>query len=297
MNEKLSSASTTFMVLLIGLLWGLNWPAVKIMLTEVPPLTIRAVAFPVAAGILAAVALFKGQGLVPARGEWSRIAVTGLLLVCGFNLLTTVGQLLMEASRAAIIAYLMPAMTVGLAWMFLGERLGPRGSMALAAGMLGIVIMASEDFTALVSDPLGILVMLLAALSWAAGNVCQKHWKFTLRSLPLTIWYFAVSTIVAWALVLVYEPPSEQSWPSPLVLSILIYHALGPMVICYALWTMLLDGQSASTTAITALLAPVVGVVSSIIILGEPTTWQKVVALALILASVALVLIPAAPKR
>lgn len=54
-------------VVLIGLFWGLNWPAVKFMLTEMPPMTIRAMAFPVAAVCLAAVAWGRGLALRPAR--------------------------------------------------------------------------------------------------------------------------------------------------------------------------------------------------------------------------------------
>ena len=213
-------------------------------------------------------------------------------MVCGFNVLTTIGQLLIESSKAAIIAYSMPAMTAGLAALFLGERLGVKGGTALFAGMLGIAVLASESLSAWVEAPAGPLVMLLAAFSWAAGNVMLKGRDWQLEALPLTVWFFAVSSLTVWPLVLVFEPPWLQSWPSVPVAATLLYHALGPMVICYALWTVLVDRLPASVAAITALLAPVVGVLSSLILLGEAVTWQKLVALALILVSITLVLTP-----
>ena len=72
-------------VALIGLLWGLNWPAVKYMLTEMPPLTIRATAFPMAAILLALIASARGERLWPKPREWGPIIVTGLLVIFGFN--------------------------------------------------------------------------------------------------------------------------------------------------------------------------------------------------------------------
>lgn len=297
MTQARTGAATLAIVVLIGTLWGLNWPAVKFMLTEMPPLTIRAAAFPLAAGILAVIAIARGQRLLPDRKEWLAIAITGLLVICGFNVLTTLGQVLIESSKAAIIAYAMPAMTAGLAAAFLGERLGLRGGLALLAGMAGICVLVSENFSAIVAAPAGPLIMLLAALSWALGNVMLKGRTWELEGLPLTVWFFVVSTLAIWPLVLIFEPPWEQSWPSMPVLATLLYHALGPMVICYALWTALVDRLPASVAAITALLAPVVGVVSSLILLGEPTTWQKLVALALILVSITLVLFPAKSGR
>ncbi len=279
-------------VVLIGLLWGLNWPAVKFMLTEIPPMTIRAVAFPVAAVCLAVIAWGRGERLKPVPGEILAMIFTGLLVICGFNVLTALGQMLTETSKAAIIAYTMPAMTAGFAAVFLGERLGRARLIALAVGMGGLVVLASEDFSALISDPVGPAVMLLAALSWALGNVALKARKWQLSSLSLTVWFFVASSVFIWPLVLIFEPPWQQTLPSAPVLATLLYHALGPMVICYALWTALVGRLSASVAAITSLLAPVVGVLSAVVLLGDPVTWQKIVALGMILISIKLAIAP-----
>ena len=129
-----SRAGTALIVLTIGLLWGLNWPAVKFMMTEIPPLTVRALAFPMAAVLLAAVALLLGHRLRPPRAEIPALICAGLLGVFAFNVLTSIGQTLTEASRAAIVAYTMPAQTAVLAALFLGERLTGRRVAALGIG-------------------------------------------------------------------------------------------------------------------------------------------------------------------
>lgn len=282
-------------VALIGLLWGLNWPAVKFMLTEMPPLTIRATAFPFAAVLLAAITSARGERLWPAPHEWLPLVITGLLVIFGFNVLTALGQTLTETSKAAIIAYTMPALTAMLAALFLGERLEARHKASLLLGMAGLGVLASENFAELLSAPLGPAIMFGAALSWAGGNVALKGFEWRLSPLARTVWFFVISTVLAWPLVLIFEPLSQQNWPSVPVFATLLYHAVGPMVICYALWSVLVGRLSATVAAIAALLAPVVGVSSAIILLGDPITWQKIVSLAMILASIVLTL--SAPSR
>ena len=126
------------MVTMIGLLWGLNWPAVKFLLTELPPVTLRAVAFTFAAALLAVIARARGETFLPEAREIPAILATGLFLIFGFNVLTAIGQTLTETSKAAIIAYTMPALTAGLAALLLGERLDRRRLAALAIGTAGL---------------------------------------------------------------------------------------------------------------------------------------------------------------
>ena len=290
MPAFLHKQASILTVILIGLLWGLNWPAVKFMLTELPPLTIRAVAFPLAALLLAMIARARGQRLWPQSGEWWPLTYTGLLVVFGFNISTSLGQLFTETSKAAIIAYTMPALTAVFAVIFLKERLGAARVLALVLSMAGLAVLASENVSDLIAAPLGPAIMFTAALSWALGNIALKAGSWSLQPLALTVWFFVVSTLACWPLVLIFEPPWQQTWPSTPVLWTLVYHALGPMVIAYACWTVLVGQLPATVAAIAALLAPIVGVLSAIIVLGDPLTWQKALALSMVLASIAMTL-------
>jgi drug/metabolite transporter (DMT)-like permease len=290
------AGSSLLMVIVIGVLWGLNWPAVKFMLTEMPPLTIRALAFPLAAILLAVIAKGMGRSLRPAREDYLPIAITGLFLVFGFNILTSFGQLVTETSRATIIAYTMPALTALLAVIFLNERPGARLVLALVLGMAALLVLASEDFAALAAEPLGPALMLGAALSWALGNVALKARRWSLPPLSLTVWFFVVASVLAWPLVCAFEPPWRQSPPSWPILLTLTYHVLGPMVVCYALWTIVLGRLSATVASISVLTAPIVGVSSAMILLGEPSTWQKVLSLLMVVTSISVTLMPRADR-
>jgi drug/metabolite transporter (DMT)-like permease len=277
---------------LVGLLWGLNWPAVKFMMTEIPPLTIRAVAFPLAALLLALITRVMGHPLGVPRDERLPLLVTGVFLIFGFNILTSLGQVLVETSKAAIIAYIMPALTAVLAAVFLGERIGRPVVIALLIGMAGLAVLASENFAALAAAPLGPAIMAGAALSWALGNVAVKMRRWRTPPLVMSVWFFVVSSLLIWPLVLVFEPLSAQHWPGAPVLWTFVYHVLGPMVVCYLLWTILLGRLPATVAAIALLTAPVVGVLSSVLLLGDTLTWQKLLSLLMIILSIAMTLAP-----
>ena len=279
-------AGTIVAVAVIGLFWGLNWPAVKYLLTELPPFTIRAVALTAAALVLGAYALARGEHLRPPVREIPWMVLTGLLTIFGFNVLVVLGQVLTETSKAAIIAYLMPALTAVFAAILLGERLSAWRIAALAVGMAGIATLAAENLGALVAAPLGPAIMLGAATVWALGTVAMKAGRFTLAPLGLTVWFLGVSGLACWPFVLAFE--SWPGMPSAPVLAVWAWHALLPMVLCYALWTRLVGELPASVAAIATLMAPVVGVSSSMALLGDPATWHKIVALGLVLASIAL---------
>ncbi|HET7408557.1 MAG TPA: DMT family transporter, partial [Paracoccaceae bacterium] len=284
-----ADGTTLVTIVLIGVFWGLNWPAMQFLLTEVPPFSIRAVALTGAAATLALVVRATGQRLLPPVRELPWMALTGLLSVFGFNILVIIGQTMTEASKAAIIAYIMPAMTAVLSALLLGERLSGRRLAALALGTAGIGVLLSEDFAGVLAAPAGALVMLASALSWALGTVAMKAGRFTLAPMGLTVWFLGLSALASWPLVLGFETgwwedPSPSGW----IVAVWAWHGFMPMVVCYALWTSLVGRLPASLAAIATLLAPFVGVSSAIPLLGEPASWQKGVALTLVLGSIAL---------
>ena len=134
--------------------------------------------------------------------------------------------------------------------------------------------------------------MFAGAFSWAIGNIILKARTWTLEPMALAAWLFAIASVLAWPLVFVFEPLAAQHLPSLPVLLTFAYHVLGPMVVCYLLWNILLGRLPASVAAISTLTAPVVGVLSSVLLLGEALTWQVAVSLTMIVASIFMTLVP-----
>jgi drug/metabolite transporter (DMT)-like permease len=261
------------------------------MLSEVPPLTLRAFGFSAAALALMAIAAGLGHRMKPAPGEIASLVLTSLFVLFGFNMLTAMGQLFTPASNAAIIAYTMPSITAILSAIFLGEVLNRRLILSICIGLAGLGVLASANFSALIANPLGPAIMLSAALSWSIGNILMQARTWTLSPLARAAWFFTIAAALTWPLVLIFEPLRTFTLPSATSLWIFAFHVGGPMVAGYVIWTILLGRLSATVAAIATLIAPVVGVSSSIILLNEDLSWQKAIALILIVASIAMALL------
>jgi drug/metabolite transporter (DMT)-like permease len=248
-----------------ALLWGFNWPAVKIMLETSGPWTLRAAGLSCGAAILLAVTRLAGQSLKIARKDWLTIAVAGLLNVAGFNIFAVFAQLSMPTSRAAILTFTMPLWAAVFSWVFLGETLDRLRSVSLALGAVGIGVL-SVPFWPIVQAgglPFGLVYVLGAAISWALGTVWLKARPVTADPLATTAWQVLIASAVCSAGMLAFEVPRlDLSRPEA---------AVAP----------------ASTAAIGTLLIPIFGVIGSIALLGDWPTPLDVAGLVLILTAVA----------
>lgn len=288
--------------ILLALAWGLNWPAVKIALSEWPPFTLRAAGLASAALLLLALALLRGLRPWPPRQAWPGVLLGGVLSIAVFNISTAFAQLNTSTSRAAVLTFTMPMMSALLAWWWLGERPDRRRALALLLGLAGIVVLAWPVLRGLggagPAPPLrGLLLPLLAALGWAAGTVLFKRWPVTGDRLTITAWQLLVGAGCAFAgLALVGEPP--PAWPpSPRVASALGFHIVFATAMAYWLWFGLVDRVSATVSALTTLAVPVVGVLGAMALVGDRPAGADWLGFALVLAGAALTLLHIGPQE
>ena len=163
--------------------------------------------------------------------------------------------------------------------------------LALLLCMAGLTILIWKDLTVLVDSPAGSITMLGAAICWSFGNIALKLRRWVLEPAARAAWFFVISAVLSWPVVWVMESPLSITMPGFGVQLTMLYHVLFPMVLCYLLWAMLLARIPVSVAAIAILTAPVVGVLSAVLLLGEPLTWQKTVSLGLIVASILVTLV------
>jgi drug/metabolite transporter (DMT)-like permease len=277
----------------LALAWGLNWPAVKIMLTALPPFTMRWVGLGGAAVLLFALAFARRRRLLPARGIRRALTVSGLLNVAAFTLCTAFAQLHTTTSRAAVLAYTMPMMSALLAWALLGERIDRRAAGALVLGSAGIALLAWPALQGLAdgsSSWLGLVMPLLAALAWALGTVVAKRWPLHGDRLVNTAWQLligaACGALGAWW---IGERLPEAI--APAALAALAFHVVVATAFAYVLWFVLLERLTATASALTTLMVPVVGVLGAMALVGERPSGADWAGFVLVLAGAALVLL------
>jgi drug/metabolite transporter (DMT)-like permease len=273
---------------LAALFWGLNWPAVKILLGSISPWTLRSVGLTLGSLLLAGVTVASRQSLAVPRPYWGQLIMAGLLAIAGFNIFAVFAQLSMSASRAAILTYTMPLWSVLFAWIVLSEPIDRLRGLALGVGAAGLALL-SLPFWAQVQAgqvPIGLAYVMGAAISWALGTVYLKRCKIPGAPLALTTWQMLVGAAVTTAGMLLFETPRLDL--TPVTSAALAYHIIFPQAVAYALWFGLIARVATSTAALGTLLVPIFGVLGAVVLLGERPGVLDLVGFALILTAVVL---------
>ena len=260
---------------LAALFWGLNWPAVKILLGSISPWTCGRSGLTLGGLLLAGVTLASRQSLAVPRQYWRQLITAGLLAIAGFNICAVFAQLSMSASRAAILTYTMPLWSVLFAWIFLAEPIDRLRGLALGIGAPGwrYCPCPSGHRCRTGSSPSDWSYVMGAAISWSLGTVYLKRCKIPGAPLALTTWQIFVGAVVTTAGMLLFETPHLDL--SPVVAATLAYHIIFPQAVAYALWFGLMARVSVSTTALGTLLVPIFGVLGAVVAAGRAAERRR----------------------
>ena len=268
--------------------WGLTWPVNKFLLGELPPLTLRGGTALVGAIILALFSLLRRQSLAVPGPMWPRVLLVALFNVCAWMTLTAFSLLYLPASEAVLIAYTFPVWTVILAWPVLGERPTLLRLVALIMALAGLAaILGGNDLSASREKLPGMIMALAAAIGFALGSVLVKKWPIHMPPIPAAGWQLAIGGLPLLAIGLLIETThlasvSATGW------WLLVYSTVGQFCIAYVSWFAALARLPASVAAIGVTAAPVIGVATSALTLGEPLGPGQIAALVFTLAGVAL---------
>ena len=215
--------------------------------------------------------------------------MSGCSSVAGFTLLSAFAQLATATSRVAVLSYTMPIWASLLAYPVLGERLNLRRGIALLLCAAGLSVLTYPLVGS--SDLKGLLLALSAAVSWAAGTVYLKWAQIHADPVAISAWQVVVALLVCIAGVPLLEGPL-QLWPmDPLTFWALLFSGIVGSGFAYLLWFEIVRRLPAVTASLGVLSAPVVGVVASVLVLGERPSFADSVGFGLILAAAACVLL------
>ena len=263
--------------------WGTNFAVIKLALAQMPPLLFATLRF--VAVILPAIFL-----VVRPAVPWRNLAAYGLLIGVGqFGLMFIAMNGHISPGLASLVVQTQVFFTIGLAMWLSGERAHPvQGvSLALAAGGIGVILLHTDGS----ATPLGLVLMLLAALSWAGGNIVSRQ-AGRVNMLAYVVWSsaFAVPPLVVltlwqegWTPVrTALEHADAAAWAA------VAWQAVGNSLFGYAAWGWLLARYPAATVTPMALLVPVFGMGASAFWLGESLPGWKLLAAALVMGGLAL---------
>jgi O-acetylserine/cysteine efflux transporter len=263
-------------------IWGSNFVVIKVALAHLPPLTFAALRFGLA--FFPAVFFFK-RPEVPLRN----LAAYGMLIGIGqFGVLYIAMGHQISPGLASLVVQSQAFVTIGLSVWLTGERVRAFQVAALALGAAGLgVILTHTDAT---TTPLGLGMVLFAAVSWALGNTVQRSTP-GVSSLSFVVWssIFAVPPLIVLALMFDGLPAIQRglvnadlgTWAA------VLWQSLGNTLVGYGAWGFLLARYPAATVSPWSLLVPVFGMGASAVLLGEALPVWKLAAAGLILAGLA----------
>ena len=282
-------------ILLLGaltILWGGNWPAMKLALRELDPWTFRTVCLLVGGGGLLTLVRASRQSLRVPRGERFTLCLVAFFNITGWHLCSAYGLTLVQAGRAVIIAYTMPLWTVVFGRLLVGEGITRARLVALGLGLGGMAALVAPEARALWAAPVGVLLILGGAVSWAIGTVLTKANRWTIPTAVLTGWQLVLGAVpIALGAAVRHagsgdaDPLSRLGSLSSGALLGTAYATLVGVIFCHWAWFRVVAILPAAVAAIGTLGIPIVGLFTSALVLGEPVGSAEVVALVLVVAS------------
>ena len=277
------------LLLAVSVSWGLFWPLTKFIFTEVPIFSFRALCGVAGGAALLAIGWAAGQSLRLPRAEILPVVVLGLLNTTGWLYFSALAIVALGSGRAVLIAYTMPLWAFLLSLLFLGERPNARRWLGLGLGLGGVMVLALEDVGRLLAHPLGSAASLLAALSWAAGAVWLKRRVWRSSEMALVGWQQLFGGLPLALVALLSELPDLRPI-SPAVTGAILFNLSAGVVFGAWAWFRVVGLLPVTVASLGVLLVPVIGLLSSAVIVDETLGGHALAALALIVAGVATVL-------
>lgn len=292
-----SRARVAGWLLLLGVAlgWGLSWPVSKIALHDIPPWTFRGTAALASGVVLLGLARLGGHPLAMPGALRPVLVLVSMLNIGIWMILTAYGVTLVGAGHTTLLNYTMPLWVAVLSTIFLGERFTARRGLAVALGLASLAVLAGDAAGAIRASPLGAGCILLAAFLWAIGTIVQKRVAWPVPSVTLAGWQAVIGGAPLFLVAAVVELPHLGPVSPPSLLA-LAYSTLIGMVFCFYAWSKAVLLLPASVAAMGMLMIPVVGLLGSWLLVGEPLGWHEIGALATLLAAVGLVAVPAREK-
>ncbi|HUO53972.1 MAG TPA: EamA family transporter [Rhodoblastus sp.] len=253
------------LAVLIAVLWGVSFVAIKAGVAQAPPLFLTALRFSLAA--------FPAVLFVPRpKARWRDLAGYGLCVGVGqFGLLFLSIRDGMPAGLASLVIQTQAIFTMALAHLVLRQSIQPRQVVGAAIALTGVALIG---FARGAGAPLApFLAVVAAALFWSAGNIFSIRAGRT-NMLGFIVWSSLFAPLPLLALSLILEDhaaiASALLHPSLAVWGGAAFLAYGATIVGFGLWGHLLSRHPAAQVAPFSLLVPVFGMASTAFVFGEP---------------------------
>jgi len=285
------NATDLLMVLIVTVSWGMNYPVMKFVVNSYPPSAFRAFTFLIGCMALGSYAHLKGISIFVPKHERKALFKLSLFNMVGWHLPMIYGVSLLNSGRAAIIGYTMPVWALLTSAVLYREKITITALLGIALAMSAALLLAWGSAGQWGNHPLGIAVMLVAAITWGVGNAMMKNSKLSISGITLTFWALFIAFVFFVITTTIFEQDLWE-WPNLMQWLAILYGGVITFAVSYVAWFHVARKLSAVSSGLSITLVPVFGVTGGALILGESVTLPDIIALVLILLSMLVVLFP-----
>ena len=284
----MSTTRDAGLFLLLSLLWGTSFMAIKLGLSFLPPVLFAAMRYDVAGVLLLGyVATTPGEWRPQSRADWLTVFIGATLIIALYNALLFIGQQGVTSGVAAILIGMNPILATGFSRLLLPtERLGGIETLGLLLGFLGVGLVARPESTGwLVADLLAPGLVLLAAVCVALGSVLVQRVDSDLGTEGMVAWSTAIGALLLHAMSV--GLPSESIADvtvTPAAVAAVIYLAVFASAVGYVVYFDLLDRLGAIEINLVSYTVPVFAALSGWLVLDESLDTAAVTGFAVIVA-------------
>ncbi|MGC6391943.1 MAG: DMT family transporter [Alphaproteobacteria bacterium] len=280
----------------ITIIWGFNWPIMKVGLSEIPPWVFRSCASTSGVVGLFLIAWFRGYSLSVPKGQRRLLIFCALLNMTIWNMLVMYGVDAMNSGRAAILAYTMP-LWASLAGIYLmGEGITKRAMAGLALGMSGMAFLFFAEGITLGNSFLGPLLILGAAISWGLGTTLTKYSQFTMPVVVMLGWQHLIGVIPILPIAIFWDVQNLGTvtlYPALAVLFNMTFTA----ILCYLAYFYIVTTLPVVVSTMGIIAVPLMGVFADALIFGTQPTLFDYFALCAVLGALYLIMLEKREKN
>ena len=246
---------TTAALAVTLVLWASAFVAIRHLGTSVPPGALSLGRLLVAALVLGAMLLTRPRRW-PARRDLPLLLACGVLWFGVYNVALNAAELRIDAGTAAMLVQIGPIIVALLAAVFLGEALTRWLVVGALVGFGGVAVIGLSSSGHATGDLAGVLLAVLAAVTYGAGVVTQKPLLSRLPGLEVTFLACVIGAVVC--LPFTGELVESARTASTETLLLVAYLGVFPTAIAFSTWAWALSRTTAGSLALTTFLVPVI---------------------------------------
>lgn len=273
---------------LLSMLWGLSFVAIKAGLTEIPPVFFAALRFDVAAPLLLAFVAWRYEVWTPrTRADYVSVVVGAVTLIAANNSLLFLGQQTITPAAASVMYGLNPILAPAFAFVLLDQRLDAVSILGIVLGLVGVVILVQPSPDALTAgSTLGKVSVLGAAVAVAFGSVLLQRLGATIDSIPLTTWAMVLGAVLLHGMSYgLGESPTGPTLTPDVVSAVLVVGVLSTAV-AYPIYFTLIRQIGPVRANLVAYTVPIFAALTGLLLFGTGVTPATVFGFVVVVSGV-----------